>query len=116
VKWLIDEMLPPTTATELIALGHDAVSVHDVGLAGTADELVLARAIADGRVVATENFADFARLVDQCQARAEPCVPVVFVRKRDLPKRGAMALNLARRLHRWAEINPDPYPGVHWPR
>jgi predicted nuclease of predicted toxin-antitoxin system len=116
VRWLIDEMLPPTTATELLALGHDASGARELNLAETADELILDVAVAELRVLVTENFSDFARLVEQRHARELPCVPVVFVRKRDFPRRGALASHLARHLHRWAEANPDPYPGVHWPQ
>jgi predicted nuclease of predicted toxin-antitoxin system len=116
VRWLIDEMLPPAIATELDTLGHDARSARDMHLTETADETIFDMAVAELRVIVTENFSDFARLVEQRHARELPCVPVVFVRKRDFPRRGALAVHLARHLHRWAEANPDPYPGVHWPR
>ena len=108
-------MFPASTAEQLRALGHDAVAAREVDLAGVEDERVLAFAVADRRVMVTENFADFARLVELRQANEQPCVPVVFVRKRDLPKRGALATHLARRLDRWATRTPDPYPGLHWP-
>jgi predicted nuclease of predicted toxin-antitoxin system len=112
---LIDEMLPAATADRLRSLGHDAVGVRDVDLGGAEDERVLAFAVAEQRIVVTENFADFARLVEIRQANEQQCVPVVFVRKRDLPTRGALAVHLARRLDRWATRTPDPYPGLHWP-
>jgi len=38
VKWLLDEMFPPTAAAELRRLGHDARSVAGSMLAGTDDE------------------------------------------------------------------------------
>jgi predicted nuclease of predicted toxin-antitoxin system len=116
VRWLIDEMLPPATAAALEALGHDARSTHAMNLTETADETIFDVAVAELRVIVTENFSDFAGLVEQRHAHELPCVPVVFVRKRDLPRRGALAGHLARHLHRWAEANPDPYPGVHWPQ
>ena len=115
MRWLIDEMLPPATAAELVALGHDARSAREMNLTETADEIIFDVAVAEHRLIVTENFSDFARLVEQRHARELPFVPVVFVRKRDVPRRGALAGHLARHLHRWAESNPDPYPGVHWP-
>jgi len=115
VKWLLDEMLPPDAAVELQRLGHDACSVRDVGLGGASDDIVYDYAVSEQRAVVTENFGDFARLVEQRQARDEPSVPVVFVRKRDLRRGGALAGHLARHLHDWAMSNPEPYPGVHWP-
>ena len=113
MKWLIDEMLPAATCARLAALGHDAVSVHDVGLGGADDERVFERAVREGRVVVTENFADYALLLEQRLARAEPTVPVVFVHKASLPRRGALAARLAKRLGAWARANPDPYLGPH---
>jgi hypothetical protein len=70
--------------------------------------------VAERRIVGTENIADFAVLLDQRLRNNEPAVPVVFVRKGDLPRRGALPNRLAERLHRWAEANPDPYLGPHW--
>lgn len=108
-------MLPPATAGELDALGHDALSVAAVGLVGADDETVYAEALSQDRVVVTENAADFAAIVAQRLADDQPCVPVVLVRKADHTPGGALAHHLARHLHQWATRNPDPYPGPHWP-
>jgi predicted nuclease of predicted toxin-antitoxin system len=107
-------MLPPETAAELNRRGHDATSVAGLGLAGHPDPVVFDRAVAERRIVVTENIADFAILLDQRLRNNEPAVPVVFARKGDLPHRGALPQRLAERLHRWAEANPDPYLGPHW--
>lgn len=115
MRWLIDEMLPPATADELRRLGHDAVHVNDAGLAGHPDPVVFDTAVTDGRIVVTENITDFAILLDQRLRNDQPATPVLFVRKADLPRRGALAAHLADRLHRWAETHPDPYLGPHWP-
>jgi len=115
LRWLIDEMLPPSTAEELNALGHDAISVATAGLAGTDDEWVYAEALKQSRVVVTENFSDFAAIAAQRLANDDPCVPVVLVRKSDHPRGGALPHHLARHLHQWASENPNPYPGPHWP-
>ena len=115
MRWLIDEMLSPATAEALSALGHDAVGVAAAGLGSCDDATVYAAATEQQRVMVTENFADFAGLVARRLANEEPCVPVVFVCKRDHPRGSALAAALARRLHRWAADNPEPYPGTHWP-
>lgn len=115
MRWLIDEMLPPATAAELIRRGHDAVHVNDLGLAGHGDPVVFDAAAADRRIVVTENFADYATLLEQRLRKDQPCVPVVFVRKADLPRRGALAAHLADRLDAWATAHPEPYLGAHWP-
>ncbi len=114
MRWLVDEMLPPETAAELNLRGHDATSVVGLGLAGQPDPVVFDRAVTEGRIVVTENVTDFAVLVDQRLRDHQPAVPVVFVRKRDLPGRGALPHRLAERLHTWATTHPDPYLGPHW--
>jgi hypothetical protein len=108
VRFLIDELFPPAAAQQLREDGrHAAEHVRDVGLAGTPDEAVVSFARAHGAVVVTENVADVANA---------PELVVVFVRQRDLPAGGAQASALAARLRRWAEDNPRPYLGHHWPR
>jgi predicted nuclease of predicted toxin-antitoxin system len=114
MRWLIDEMLPPDTAAELNRRGHDATSVVELGLAGQPDPVVFDRAVAEDRVIVTDNVADFAMLLEQRLRNDEPAVPVVFVRKADLPRRGALPHHLAERLDAWADANPDPYLGPHW--
>lgn len=108
-------MLPPAAAAELNRRGHDASHVNDLGLAGQPDPMVFDAAVAQARIVVTENVADYATLLNQRLRNDEPCVPVVFVAKRDFPRRGALAAHLAQRLDRWADANPDPYLGPHWP-
>jgi len=114
VKWLIDEMLPPTTADELSLRGHDAIAVV-AGLAGATDPDLFQRAVNDHRVFVTENFADFAALVEQAASRGESAAPVVFVRKSSFPAGPGLAFPLAEHLDAWADDHPDPYRGLHWP-
>jgi predicted nuclease of predicted toxin-antitoxin system len=113
VKWLVDAMLPSET-DELNRRGHDAASVSGLGLAGQPDPVIYETAVAEGRIVVTENIADFAVLLDHRLRSHEPAVPIIFVRKGDLPRRGALPHHLAQRLDRWAEAKPDPYLGPHW--
>ena len=108
-------MLPPATAGELNALGHDAVGVAAVELAGADDESVYAEALKQNRVVVTENFSDFTAIAAQRLANDDPRVPVVLVRKADHPSGGGLAHHLAHHLHQWATQNPTPYSGPHWP-
>lgn len=114
MRWLLDEMLPPAACRELAKLGHDAVSVRDVGLAGLEDDCVFDFAVRERRIVVTENFADYAALIEQRTARDESCVPVVFLRKSSIARRGALAAGLARRLDGWARAHSHPYVGAHW--
>jgi predicted nuclease of predicted toxin-antitoxin system len=115
VRWLLDEMLPPRAAELLRDLGHDAVAVLDLGLAAMADEIVYERAVRERRIMVTENFADYAIILRERQVLGRECVPVVFVRRVDLPRRGSLARHLVARLVAWAEANPEPAVGLHWP-
>ena len=115
MKWLIDEMLPPTTADELERRGHDAIAAVAAGLSGAGDSEVLRRAVDDDQVVVTENFADFAALLEQAASRDETAAAVVFVRKSSFAAGPGLAFHLAEHLHAWAEDHPDPYRGLHWP-
>lgn len=115
MRWLLDEVLPPSCAVELRSLGHDASTVLELGMAGAEDADVFARAIKEARLVVTENFSDYTTLVSDALNGRQPCAPVVFVRRENLPRRGALGVHLARHLHAWAGANPDPYLGLHWP-
>ena len=108
-------MLPAATAAELAAFGHEALSVAEAGIAGSNDAAVYETAVQQQRVIVTENFSDFATITRDRLAAGTPCVPVVFVRKRQHPRGSALAPALARQLHEWSVANPHPYPGVHWP-
>ena len=115
MKWLIDEMLPASIADALNDKGHDAVSIASLGIRGTQDSEVLQIAVTEHRVLVTENFADFASLVEKRQQYNEECTPVVFLRKSAFPSGGALTSRLAEHLDTWAADNPDPYGGLHWP-
>jgi hypothetical protein len=105
-RFLIDEMFPSTTAVLLRdTYDHDAVHVREVGLQAVSDVLVAASARAEGRVLVTENVADYA---------GERDVVLTFVLKRNLPSGGAQAGGLAKLLDQWANDNPEPYIGPHW--
>ena len=108
-------MLPRALAQRLIELGHDAVSVHDVELAGATDNEVFELAVLQDRLIVTENFADFARLLEERQNSDAPSVPIVFVRKSSFPRGGGLATHLAKHLDMWAHDHRDPYIGPHWP-
>ena len=59
MRLLLDEQLSPTIAEQLRSRGHDVVSAVDAGVAGIADEQVLASAARDRRAVVTNNIKDF---------------------------------------------------------
>ena len=106
VRFLIDEMFPPSVVPLLVARGHDAIHVVECGLGARPDAEVAAAARAQGRVVVTENVQDF--------ASAGADVAVACVLKSRLRAR-AIAKELATLLDGWTAGNPDPLPGLYWP-
>ena len=104
MRFLIDAMLPPSTADLLIARGHDATTPTLLGAHNLADDVLVRLAAAKGRVIVTENAADFAGTTE---------CPVLFVRKVWWPT-GSLPERLAAALARWAEANPEPGSWPHW--
>lgn len=105
MRFLIDEMFPPVTCQRLAERGHDAVPVRDRGLDARPDSEVAVLAVLERRVLVTENIKDFAH----CDG-----VVVVCALKSRL-RAHAMDRDLAMVLDGWADANPRPYVGLHWP-
>jgi Domain of unknown function (DUF5615) len=64
VKFLLDECLPHRFVQRLAARGYpDAVHPIHIGLRGVRDDIILARAIADDRIIITTNASDYRRLL-----------------------------------------------------
>jgi predicted nuclease of predicted toxin-antitoxin system len=59
VKLKLDENIPQSAATRLVALGYDVDTVLDERLGGRSDEAVWAAAQAEGRFLVTQDL-DFA--------------------------------------------------------
>lgn len=64
MRLFIDESLPPEFAIRLNETGdHDAIHPLHVGRRGDPDHRVLAKCVAEDRVIVTQNARDFRRLV-----------------------------------------------------
>jgi hypothetical protein len=90
-----------------------AVHLADVELLSAPDADVLSRAVADDRVLVTENADDFIALLAEREKAGLPLAAVVIARKPSVRGR-AMHRALAERLVRWARENREPYRHVHW--
>lgn len=64
-RFLVDENLPRSLATELIASGHEATHVRDVGLRGKPDREIIAYAVANTLTLISAD-------VDFCDVREYP--------------------------------------------
>ena len=81
MKLFIDECLSPTLARHLNATGeHDAVHPRDRGRLGEPDHRILARCIAEDRVIVTENAVDFRKLAARVESHPGLIVPSSLAR------------------------------------
>jgi predicted nuclease of predicted toxin-antitoxin system len=87
VKFLVDNNLSPLLAKGLNAVGHDAVHLRDVGLQAATDEVVLAHAAVEGRVLISAD-TDFGGLL----ARSGAASPSVLLIRRLVGRRAAEQL------------------------
>jgi predicted nuclease of predicted toxin-antitoxin system len=62
VRLYADEQFPRPAVEHLRSLGHDVLTVQEAGNASASDPEVLAFAIADNRVILTQNRRDFVKL------------------------------------------------------
>jgi len=102
MRFLIDAMLPPGVAEDLLANGHEAVTPEGLGAQDLSDEQLVDIATAEGRVIVTANASDFAQ-VSTCS--------VLFVRKTWWPA-AALRSRVSAALDRWAADHPEP---GNWP-
>ncbi|MCA1695251.1 MAG: DUF5615 family PIN-like protein [Actinobacteria bacterium] len=73
MRFLIDENLSPRICPLLIAGGHHATHIRDLGMASASDPQVLAKAAADGLTLITADRGDFGRELALTRA-VEPSV------------------------------------------
>ena len=84
MKFLIDNNLSPLLAESLTAQGHDAIHLRDLGMQAATDEVVLARAAAESRVLVSAD-TDFGGLL----ARSKAARPSVLLIRRLAGRRAA---------------------------
>jgi predicted nuclease of predicted toxin-antitoxin system len=75
MRFLIDNNLSPVLVAELAAAGHDAVHVRDYGLHAATDQVVLARARGDNRVLISAD-TDFGTLLAKEGADRPSILPI----------------------------------------
>ena len=87
MRLLLDEHFSRHIAEQLRTRGHDAVAAGErPDLQGLADDELFAAAPQERRAIVTENWADFARLLDRAAADGTHHYGVVFTSRRKLPR------------------------------
>lgn len=114
MRLLLDEMYSERVAELLRERRHDAVHVRDIGLGGSPDADVLARAADEGRTLVTENAADFLPLLDLRQSAGLPMTPVLIALTAGRGVGGTLHTQLATAVDSWAAGTADPYAHAHW--
>lgn len=104
MKFYLDEDISPKVAHLLRKHGVDAVSAHDIGMAGASDEDQFAEAVARKAAFVTRNRDDFIALTVQSFGSFKPHYGLVVVSHR-IP--GSDFKLLARRIESCAKRNPD---------
>jgi hypothetical protein len=87
-RLLLDEMLSPKIADQLIARGHDVVAVTERPdlMALRDDEPLLSAATAEARTIVTVNIGDFAALDIRWSAEGREHAGIVFVATASFPQ------------------------------
>lgn len=116
MKLLVDEMYSPAVAEQLRSRGHDAVAVGEVpGLAGAADSALLDWSRREGRVILTENVADFLPLHAAALQNGEGHAGLVFTSNASFPRgRASTTGALVRALDRLMSEAPKLDGDVRW--
>jgi hypothetical protein len=104
MRFFLDAMLPHQAADILRAQGHEATSPFNRNNPQLPDAEIIAAAIAEGWILVTENWEDFAT-IREC--------PVIFVNK-EWWRKQPIHVRLASALGRWAAANPEPGPWPQW--
>ena len=87
MRLVLDELYSKQIAVELRARGHDVVSVTErPDLQGLTDRELLRVMSEERRAILTENWADFARELEDAAAAGSDHYGVVFTSRRRLPR------------------------------
>jgi hypothetical protein len=111
---LLDEMLPPKVAQQLVEAGHDVRAISaDPSLRGMPDAEVLELATRERRVLVNDNVKDFAVLNVSWAAAGRLHPGMVFVSSKTFPAGRHRAARLASALRRRLAQGRWPAPGQY---
>ena len=86
MKLLLDEHYPNQIAVQLRKAGHDVVTVSDSGLRRTEDEALLRIAVAQRRVLVTNNVGDFQPISRLWLTSGQDHFGIILTSDRSMPR------------------------------
>ena len=97
MRLLLDEMISPQVAKQLLRLGIDAVTARDRGTLGSGDDEQLDDAASERRTIVTYNIADFVALARQYSDDGRAHYGIILISHASIPQRdvGAQVSALA---------------------
>lgn len=107
MRLLLDEHFSHRIAEALRADGHDVQATGDVGLSGTSDEELLVIALEQGRVLVTNNVADFVPIEREWAAGGDVHQGIIYTSDGSVPRAVNQMGELLTRLARMLEEHPD---------
>ncbi len=115
MKLLLDEMWPPAVAEALRRRGHDVVAVAALpDLRGKSDEEIVEVALAEGRVIVTENVVDYRSLMAIAMRDGRDFPPLIFTSNRRWPRAKGVVGRLIEALDALLTAD-EPITGEYWP-
>lgn len=107
MRLLLDEHFSYLIAEALRADGHDMRAVYELGALGTADDILLAIAREDRRVLVTNNVADFVLIEREWAAAGDVHQGIIYTDDASVPRAVNQMGGMLARLRRALAAYPD---------
>jgi hypothetical protein len=117
VRLVLDHHYSHLIAERLRDRGHDVVAVFERGWHRCSDEELLDRCAAEGRVLLTNNVADFVAIAQRWAAEGRSHAGLVFPSDVSLPRTRATIGTYVELLEAWLQEHPEEPASVdriHW--
>jgi hypothetical protein len=102
-RLLVDEMFSLTLARRLVYLGLDCRSIADPpNLRGLGDESIAEAALAEDRVLVTDNAFDFELIRERRLAEGQAMPPLIYASDHRFPRNNRFLADMAEALFRAA--------------
>ena len=108
MRLLLDEHYAQEIAVQLRAVGHDAVTVFERGLAGSEDEPLLEHASSEDRAILTSNARHFLPVVGRWTASGREHCGLLLTSDKSMPRNSGTIGLYVETLRTLMDANPSP--------